>query len=265
ADRGWAMDVVTLHPSSLSTRDMSRLDELPAGIRVYGIPDDPALWIERLELSVWRGYRRIRSATRASGADGTKAEACAVFRGHRTVAERSDSLGRSEIRWTLQDLPRGLRRGYYAWLHYTHQARWAHAAANLCLRLSQRQTYEAVISCGPPHMAHEAGRLVARARGVSMVMDLRDPWSLAQRFPEAIASPVALALANRYEPRAIAHAALVVANTEPSCLALQAKYPDARARIIAVMNGYDEDPVPRSRHGRRFTIEYAGTIYLDRN
>src|SRR5207249_4914766 len=30
-------------------------------------------------------------------------------------------------------------------------------------------------------------------------------------------------------------------------------------------NGYDEDPVPRSRHGRRFTIEYAGTIYLDRN
>ena len=65
ADRGWAMDVVTLHPSSLSTRDMSRLDELPAGIRVYGIPDDPALWIERLELSVWRGYRRIRSATSA--------------------------------------------------------------------------------------------------------------------------------------------------------------------------------------------------------
>ncbi len=31
------------------------------------------------------------------------------------------------------------------------------------------------------------------------------------------------------------------------------------------MNGYDEEAVPRSRHGGRFTIAYAGTIYLDRD
>ena len=114
-------------------------------------------------------------------------------------------------------------------------------------------------------MAHEAGRLVARARGVSMVMDLRDPWSLLQRLPEEIASPLWLALATRSERRALARAALVVANTEPLCLALQAKYPEARSRITTVTNGYDEDPLPGSRCGRRFTIAYAGAIYLDRD
>jgi len=114
-------------------------------------------------------------------------------------------------------------------------------------------------------MVHVAGRRVARATGTPLVMDLRDPWSLVERLPEVIASPVWLALAARYERQTIARAALVVTNTEPARLALEAKYPDARSRIVTVTNGYDEDPQLRSRHGSRFTIAYAGAIYLDRN
>jgi hypothetical protein len=259
AEHGWAMDVVTLHPASLVSADATRLEGLPAGIRVYGIPDD-RLWVERVEHGVWRGYRRIRGVlgTHAIGGAPT------TLVGSRAVA-RADSLARSEIRWTLQGLPQGLRRAYSAWVDHSRQARWARAAADLGLRLSRLGTYEAVVSCGPPHIAHEGGRRAAMAMGVPHVMDLRDPWSLVQRLPESIASPVGLAIATRFERRTIARAALVVANTEPSRLALQERYPEARSRIITVMNGYDEDPVPRSRHGRRFTIAYAGTIYLDRD
>src|SRR5262245_56293861 len=39
SERGWAMDVVTLDPSSLSILDTSRMATLPPGIRVYGIAD----------------------------------------------------------------------------------------------------------------------------------------------------------------------------------------------------------------------------------
>jgi 3',5'-cyclic AMP phosphodiesterase CpdA len=46
---------------------------------------------------------------------------------------------------------------------------------------------------------------------------------------------------------------------------MQAAYPGARDRMIAVLNGYDEDPVPRSRHEECFVIAYAGSIYLDRD
>jgi glycosyltransferase involved in cell wall biosynthesis len=264
AERGWAIDVVALHPSGLPKPDTSRLATLPAGIRVYGIPD-PMLWVERVEQSVWRGYRRLRQVTEAASINGSQATAgAAVFVGARP-ASRCFSLGRAEIQWALKDLPSGMRRGYYAWRDYTRQSRWAQAAATVCLGVSGPQTHAAVISCGPPHMAHEAGRRVAVARGLPLVMDLRDPWSLVQRLPEAVASPIGLALADRYERRTMARAALVVANTEPLRLGLQAKYPEARSRIITVMNGYDQDPVPRSRHGRRFTIAYAGTIYLDRD
>src|SRR5207245_10457465 len=56
AERGWALDVVTLHPSSVCMRDMGRLATLPAGIRVYGIPD-PTLWVEGVENRLWRAFR----------------------------------------------------------------------------------------------------------------------------------------------------------------------------------------------------------------
>ena len=105
AERGWAMDVVTLHPSSLSNLDTSRLAALPAGIRVYGVPD-PVLWVEHVERSVWRGYRRIRPATEAAGVDGSQAGAGAAVLGGSRSASRSHSLGRAEMRWTSQDLPR---------------------------------------------------------------------------------------------------------------------------------------------------------------
>src|SRR3989442_673661 len=200
AERGGPMDVGTLHPSSLSMLDVSQLATLPADIRAYGVPN-PVLWAERLERSVWRGYRRIRPR-----------------KGAARSASSPQSLGQAEIRWTLHDLPRGLRRGYYAWLDYARQGQWARAAVDLCLGLSGSQTCATVISCGPPHMAHEAGRRVALATGVPLVMDLRDPWSLVQRLPEAIASPVWLALAARYERQTMAPAALVVTNTQPAPL-----------------------------------------------
>ncbi len=132
-------------------------------------------------------------------------------------------------------------------------------------RLAEPGVYGAVVSCGPPHMGHDAARRVARKKALALVMDLRDPWSLVQRLPENIASPIGLVLAARYERRAVAEAGLVVMNTEPARLAMQAAYPEAADRIITVMNGCDEETVPRSRHGGRFTIAYAGTIYLDRD
>jgi hypothetical protein len=96
-------------------------------------------------------------------------------------------------------------------------------------------------------------------------MDLRDPWSQVQRLPEAIASPVWWAFARRDERRAIARASLIVGNSEPLRDALRRAYPAVGERIVTVTNGFDDDPLPAARPGRRFTIAYAGAIYLDRD
>src|SRR5690242_9285362 len=36
AERGWATDVVTLHPHYMGTLDSSRLTQLPNGVRLFG-------------------------------------------------------------------------------------------------------------------------------------------------------------------------------------------------------------------------------------
>lgn len=251
ADWDWELDVVTLDAASLTTPppDPRRLAELPPGTRVFGIRR-PALLLERLNRVLSRWLHRSSVAPRL------------------TRAPQPDSLGRREL-GERSGAPRDLVRAYFAWLEYAGEGRWARRAARAALHLVETGVHQAVVTCGPPHMAHEAGRLVARATGLPLVMDLRDPWSLIQRLPEAIASQVWLALAARYERRAVAQAALVVANTEPLRRAMQAAYPARARRIIAVTNGCDAEPVAQPAAGqepaRRFTLVYAGSIYLDRD
>src|SRR2546430_13483651 len=114
-------------------------------------------------------------------------------------------------------------------------------------------------------MVHQAGRLVSRETGLPHVMDMRDPWSLVPGLPVAVASPAWFWLAARYERSAVERAALVVANTDPLRIAMQRLYPTARGRIVTVLNGCDEEQMPSSPATRRFTIAYAGSIYIDRN
>jgi glycosyltransferase involved in cell wall biosynthesis len=253
--RGWGLDVLTCEPSStLGTA----LESLPGGVRVFGVPD-PVLTTERIEHVVWRAYRTIIPNRRLAGATGTKATGS---RGG--IRERPESIDRAQIRSSVRT-PRELLRTYWAWLELTHGERWAHRAAALAKRIFVRGVHEAVITSAPPHMSHEAGRLVSVETGIPFVMDMRDPWSLQPWLRESVASPLWYRHAERFERRCIEQASLVVANTEPARVALVQLHPDARAKIMTVMNGSDDDPLPPHRHSDRFTIGYAGTIYLDRD
>src|SRR5205807_380840 len=177
---------------------------------------------------------------------------------------RAGSLRRPEMRWWPLRL-RTLARAYFAWLEHASTGRWAEAAVKRALELIEPGVHRAVITCGPPHRAHDAGRVVADRTGLPLVVDLRDPWSLVQRLPEAIASPVWLRLAERHERRVVARASLIVANTEPHADALRRAYPAAAERVIAVPNGCDDEPIPAPAGRTRFLVAYAGTIYLDRD
>jgi glycosyltransferase involved in cell wall biosynthesis len=160
----------------------------------------------------------------------------------------------------------GARRAYLSWAQYTRDRKWAAAAYHLALEVSRRQRYQAVITCGPPHMLHTAGRRLAARLGIPFVMDLRDPWSLVERVPESLGSPVWYGLAARAESRSIRDAALVVMNTPAARDAMRQKYPQRADDIIAVMNGWDApfDSRPLSCE-EPFVIAYAGSISLDRS
>jgi len=270
ARRGWELDVLTVDPAELGRRDDSRLERLPAGTRVFGVPapEPVAARLEAVLHVAWRGLRGTRG-TRV-GRSGSDASGATDAPDQAPDTERPASLGRSETRlrpWS----PGDWRRAFFAWVETRRQAAWAAEAVRIGRELLSAETgVRLVLSCGPPHEAHEAGRRLATDGGLSFVMDLRDPWSQVQRLPEHVASPIWYGIASRHERRCVRAADLVVANTEPARDALAAEYPDAEQRIISVMNGFDEEPlrdasVREVAAGGRFVLAHAGTVYLDRD
>jgi glycosyltransferase involved in cell wall biosynthesis len=254
AERGWGLDVVTVAPSALRRGDTTRLEELPAGTRVFGVPPRPhALeWVGRLLAWAARARRRLRRGGRGPGNGSPGGDGL------------SQSIGRDEA--TLRShSPHDLARAYHARLEYARDGQWARDAGRLARQLFEPGVHRVVVTCGPPHMAHCAGDLVRRETGVPFVMDMRDPWSLVERLPGSVGSPVWWNMADRFERRVLAAAALLVVNTRPFSDAMQRAYPESSDRIMAVLNGYDDEPLPAPRHGDRFVLAYAGTIYLDRD
>ena len=256
AMRGYGLDVVTLDPSALTESDADGLRELPPGVRLFGVPM-PHSGVEQVVDGMLAARRWLkRRFQRTSESTPWKPPASA--------GPRQDSFAWSELR-RMPLSAEELARLYSSWLDYSTMGTWAQRAANAGVALAASTRYETVITCGPPHMVHEAGRQVAVSTGLPLVLDFRDPWSLVQRVPEVFASPLWLHYARQYERAAINSAALVIVNTEPHRERLRCAYPELRAPIITVTNGFDDEPLPPSRRSSRFVIAYAGTVYLDRD
>jgi glycosyltransferase involved in cell wall biosynthesis len=255
-ERGWGLDVITRINEGASS---AHLESLPGDVRVYGVPSVTGI-AERVEYAAWRLYRTARplQPPLEPSRDASTGQRPAVPTS--TREPRPDTFAREEVRWSLRD-PRQLLRAYWIWLDFSRTAQWAARATRLAEEIIEPGVHFAVVTSGPPHMTHESGRALSRRYGLPFIMDMRDPWSLNQRLPERFASPLWLRAAAREERRMVEQASLIVANTEPARSALASTYPEARDRIIAVMNGADDDPIPSSRPNGRFTIGYAGSIY----
>jgi hypothetical protein len=244
AERGWGMDIVALEPTEVERADPERVSQLPQGIRLYGVSARPPV-LDRTTDSIWH---TIRGAA-WGGANG------------RRVASRH----RSEAR-TLPGEVRDVVRAYHAWRAHAREHVWARTAERVATRILETARPAAIITCGPPHGVHDAGRRLAARSGIPFIADFRDPWSLKERLPETVASPLWWLLARRAERHVVKRAALIVMNTDAARRAMTAKYPAAAARTISVLNGVDRDDViPRVRRPARFTLAHTGTIYIDRD
>lgn len=240
AERAIELDVITLAPESQDRVEWDRLEELPAGIRVFGIPYDSSPILRGMHRLLLR-FRRVRrnGARRSSTAFGEAS----------VVARRT--LGLAEIREVVA-------------AEWTDR-RWIRAASNLGYALTCATSYQAVISCGPPHIAHIAADRIARRARLPLAIDLRDTWARTEAATEHLLNPLWLALARRYEAKLVRKATLVVMNTEAARESMRSAHPAAAERIIAVMNGFDDEEIPSLDAGSTFRIMYTGSIYLDRD
>lgn len=260
AARGWGLDVITQSPAQLESSDPTRLAELPPGTRVFGVPDGE-LRMERMEGALLALRDALRKRLKPGRDAGESAPASVAAR---EAAPRPSTLPQREIAWDLGSM-RGVMRLYGAFFSHARHAVWLRNAGALARELLAERRPDVIVSCGPPHRTHRLARDLARETGIPYVMDMRDPWSLSGRLQEYCATPLWYRLAERYERRCVADASLVLANTAPARDALRVLHPRAAERIIAVPNGFDDEPLPPPRRDGTFVLAYAGSIYLDRD
>lgn len=253
ADRGYALDVVTVAPESLTVRDDSRLKDIPPGTRIRTAPDDPT-WTERLESRAFQVLRPSTSQNPDAGVGNGAAP---------PASARQESFGPEEIRW--EPSLRSILRAWWVWQDWSRERSWGREAARVALAWIREEPgrHVAIVSCGPPHGQFVDAARVARKASLPLVVDLRDPWSHPRRMHESLASPFYYSLAQRAERRVVSQASLIVANTPALGDAFRETYPEKSDHIVTVMNGWDSDGVrPPRDESRRFRVLHAGALYF---
>lgn len=261
AEAGWDLDVISARPSANMTLSREVAAELPSGIRIWQIsgPEAVTRFPERFGANVMALFSRLRRGTSQAMAHGSP-------------SQRQVGIARSDLSWDLLSR-RSYVRLYLTCRDYIESRAWAlrvHRLGRGVVRMERGATggraHVAIITSGPPHAWHEAGRRLSRRTAIPFVMDLRDPWSTVNVVHEYFATPAWPRLARRLESRAVDQAALIVANTDMLRETMATAFPSARTRMITVMNGYDDEPLPPSDLSRScFRIGYAGSIYFGRD
>jgi len=239
AERGWAIDVVSLHAAFMGPIDSTRLEQLPPGIRLFGFSGDGPAWYRTI-LSAWRklSQRSDRGVAGARVQNGTK------------------PYHPADPAW---------RRVFRSRAHFALADVLARRASAIGAELTASNRYDVVVSSGPPHAAHEAAKTIATRAGLPLVLDMRDPWSDESAMPDELRSEVWRRETRARELACVSAANLVVVTSQAHEELQIAKYPDVRSRIVTVMNGADSDPLPTGSPGTRFVIAFTGLIYLGRN
>ena len=89
AERGWAIDVVTLHPKFMGTVDLGESVAAAAGIRLFGFSGDNPAW-----------YRTMLSAWRMLGRSGERSQPAQGLSGHLDRSEVTEPLrATTELGW----------------------------------------------------------------------------------------------------------------------------------------------------------------------
>jgi hypothetical protein len=227
---GWSLDVVMQDPASLfGLSDETRLTTLPQSLRVASITPEFPRWFKALS-----SLKRLLRRGDPRGALTTDVAPSAV-RPQGFIRRVASSLtGRAFL---------------------TRERTFIRTAAEFAAGIPDAK-YAAVITSGPPHTVHVAGRLVARRLGLPHITDLRDPW----QQPSFSVGGESFSAAST-----IAEADAVIANTEAARDVLRAKFSGFKGEILSIPNGADVVSVPDGPGDGVFRIVHCGTLYLDRD
>lgn len=135
-------------------------------------------------------------------------------------------------------------------------------------QLLSRESFDAILTTGPPHSVHLAGATLQWLTGTPWIADFRDPWTDINYYHELPHTDWAARLDAGLE-RMVTRRARAVTTVSPTWReALQEKSgrTDADAFTV-VQNGFDEEdiPPPSSVSDDEFDVTHVGSLYASRN
>jgi glycosyltransferase involved in cell wall biosynthesis len=142
---------------------------------------------------------------------------------------------------------------------------WAPTLARAVLKNLDTTDRNVLVTTSPPHSIHLAGLMVARARKIPWVVDLRDPWDpypITGRYESR--NPI-----RRYIERTILKTAdAVISTTETNTRILREQHASLPpGKFWTVTNSFDAGKVgiPASGDPAHFVISYTGIFYPEKD
>ena len=165
----------------------------------------------------------------------------------------------------LKDLPPDLRIYRTGGLrrHFLHDTglRWLPYLVRALRRVLVAEGPDVVFLTGDPFFPLLAAPVVQTLRAFKYVIDLRDPWSLAEGKASGLKGRVAKMLSNVLEPQVLKRAERVLCVSSPMGEAYRKRYPQYGAAHFQVLsNGFDPDDYETvaGTPNSKFTMVYAG-------
>ena len=147
-----------------------------------------------------------------------------------------------------------------------HAVGWWPPAVLASRRLMRQARYEALITTGPPHIAHLVGLALSR-RDVRWIVDLRDPWVDNPGKPRSARSGISDELDRRSERAVLTRAAAIIVGTDRFRLEIVRRYPELSSRVHVIPAGVDPDDFSGISRvpARKFTVAHFGELYYRRS
>ena len=148
-----------------------------------------------------------------------------------------------------------------------HGRGWVLRATRAARALLREQSFDCIVTSGPPHSAHFAGWLASLGNDVPFWIDMRDPWALTYEMntPENSYIRVERRFLSWLERVVFPRAGKVLVNTREFADVLRSAQADLD--VVHFPNGIDQEQLPPRDESvvEAGTIAYVGTLYAGRN
>ncbi len=151
---------------------------------------------------------------------------------------------------------------------------WVPPAVAAGKRMIREHKLQAILTSGPPHSIHLAGRRLKQATGLPWIADFRDPWA-RRPWGHKKFNPWGQRLFPRLERICVAAADRVILNTGAMADDFREFYPQWESKFLTIPNGCDAhlvsrierliSEVPERNDDRPLVLMHAGALYRQRD